>query len=119
MEPKEDSMKITKKFLGKKTNKMHKSEETYKSDDTDNSTAKIDTSIELSSDNLLSLEEKPKTKVKIPRFDDLKIPSFLNDFKVNNSAKNILNSYNKIKEELGSPELAKLYLIDIKKLKKQ
>ena len=52
MEPKNDCAKKTKTFLGKKTNKMHKS------DETDNSSSIMDTTFELSSDNLLSLEEK-------------------------------------------------------------
>ena len=110
MEPKNYSMKKTKTFLGKKIKKIHKSEEI------DNSSTIIDSTNEVSLDYLLSLEEKPEIKCKIPGFDDIKIPTFLNDFIVNPNDKKTLNNYNKIKEEFGSSELAKLYLIDIKKL---
>ena len=113
METKNDSAKKTKTFLGKKTNKMHKS------DEIDNSSSIMDTTFELSSDNLLSLEEKSEHKRKIPGFDDIKIPTFLNDFIITPKAKKVLDNYNKIKEELGSSELVKLYLIDIKKIKYQ
>lgn len=113
MEPKNDCAKKTKTFLGKKTNKMHKS------DETDNSSSIMDTTFELSSDNLLSLEEKSEHKRKIPGLDDIKIPAFLNDFIITPKAKKVLHNYNKIKEELGSSELVKLYLIDIKKIKYQ
>ena len=109
MEPKNYSKKKTKTFLGKKTKKIHKSEEI------DNSSTLIDSTNELSSDYLLSLE-KPEIKSKIPGFDDIKIPTFLNDFIVNPNDKKTLNNYNKIKEEFGSSELVKLYLIDIKNL---
>ena len=110
MEPKNYSKKKTKTFLGKKTKKIHKSEEI------DNSSTIIDSTNELSSDYLSSLEEKPENKSKIPGFDDIKIPTFLNDFIVNPNDKKTLNNYNKIKEEFGSSELVKLYLIDIKNL---
>ena len=73
MEPKNYTMKKTKTFLGKKTKKIHKSEEI------DNSSTIIDSTNELSSDYLLSLE-KPEIKSKIPGFDDIKIPTFLNEF---------------------------------------
>ena len=53
MERKEESGKINNSLLGKKTKKDHKLEENYKSEDTD-----MDTTAEISSDNLISLEEK-------------------------------------------------------------
>ena len=88
----------------------------HKSDEIDNSSSIMDTTFELSSDNLLSLEEKSEIKRKIPGFDDIKIPTFLNNFSANPKAKKTLKNYNKIKEDLGSPELAELYLIDIRKI---
>ena len=46
--------------------------------------------------------------------DDIKIPGFLNDCKIDkNIDKAIKDYYFKIKEELGSTELIKLYLIGI------
>ena len=64
MEAKNFSRKTTKTFLGKKTSKMNKTEENYKTDETDNSPAAIDATFELSFDNFLSLEEKPVIKKK-------------------------------------------------------
>ena len=116
MERKEESGKINNSLLGKKTKKDHKLEENYKSEDTDISSALIDTTAEISSDNLISLEEKSEFNGKIPGFDDLKIPAFLNDFKMNKTVNRAIKNYNKMKEVLGSPELAKLYLIDINRI---
>ena len=112
MERKEEFVGVNRSFLGKKTKKNHKSEEIYISDEADISTALMDTTTELSFENLISLEEKSELKGKIPGFDDLKIPAFFNDFKINKDVNNAIKKYNKIKRELGSPELAKLYLID-------
>ena len=119
MEAKDFSRKTIKTFLGKKTCKINKSEENFKTDETDSSPAAIDATFELSFDNFISLEEKPVIKNKIPGFDDIKIPTFLNDFIITPKAKKVLDNYNKIKEELGSSELVKLYLVDIKKIKYQ
>ena len=116
MEAKDFSRKTTKTFLGKKTSKINKSEENYKTDETYNSSAVIDATFELSFDNFISLGEKPIIKNKIPGFDDIKIPTFLNNFSANPKAKKTLKNYNKIKEDLGSPELEELYLIDIRKI---
>ncbi len=113
MEHKNYSTKITETNLDNKTNKIHKS------DETDNSSAIIDSSFELSFDYLIAKEVKPEIKAKIPGFDDIKIPTFLNDLTPNPKAKQHINNYKKLKEELGSPELAKLYLIDIKNLNEQ
>ena len=119
MEAKDFSRKTTKTFLGKKTSKINKSEENFKTDKTDSSSVAIDATFELSFDNFISLGEKPIIKNKIPGFDDIKIPTFLNDLTPNPKAKQHINNYKKLKEELGSPELAKLYLIDIKNLNEQ
>ena len=96
----------------------------YKKDDecsqsqySEKGSSSLETSAELSSDNLLSLEEKQDNKFnKISGFDDIKIPGFLNDCKKNKKIDNAIKSYYKIKEELGSQELTKLYLIDINRL---
>ena len=116
MEIKDFSRKTTKTFFVIETSKINKSEENYKTDETDNSSAVIDATFELSFDDFISLGEKPIIKNKIPGFDDIKIPTFLNNFSANPKAKKTLKNYNKIKEDLGSPELAELYLIDIRKI---
>ena len=116
MERKEESGQINNSFLGKKTKKAHKLEDNYKSDDTDISSVLMDTIAEISSDNLISLEEKSEINGKIPGFDDLKIPSFFNDYKMNKTVNKTIKDYNKMKAVLGSPELAQLYLIDINRI---
>ena len=116
MERKEESGQINNSFLGKKTKKAHKLEDNYKSDDTDISSVLMDTIAEISSDNLISLEEKSEINGKIPGFDDLKIPSFFNDSKMNKTINKTIKDYNKMKAVLGSPELAQLYLIDINRI---
>ena len=116
MERKEEFVEVDRSFLGKKTKKNRKSEEIYISDEADISSALMDTTAELSFDNHISLEEKSELKGKIPGFDDLKIPAFFNDFKINKDVNNAIKKYNKIKRELGSPELAKLYLIDTNRI---
>ena len=103
-------------FLGKKIKKSHDDEDNIKSKEIDKTSSLLETSAEISSDNLISLEEKSEFKEKIPGFDDLKIPGFLNDFKCNKKIDKSIEEYYKIKEELGSPELAELYLIDINRL---
>ena len=44
------------------------------------------------------------------------IPPFLNDITKYNEINRKIKNYYKIEKELGSPELAKLYLIDVKRL---
>ena len=114
MEPKNYSRKITETYEDKKTNKIQKSVKT------DNSSAIIDSSFELSLDYIIAKEEKPEIKTKIPGFDDIKIPTFLNDFTAIPKYRKSLNTnYKKLKDELSPPELAKLYLIYIKNLNEQ
>ena len=103
-------------FLGKKIKKNHDVEDDLKSKEIDKTSSLLETSAELSSENLICLEEKPEFKDKIPGFDDIKIPSFLNDFKCNKKIDKKIEDYFKIKEELGSSDLAELYLIDINRL---
>ena len=117
MELKEESRKNVNFFIGKKTNRYKKEEECSQSQFSEKGSFSLETSAELSSDNLLSLEEKEDNKFKkIPGFDDIKIPGFLNDCKINKKIDKAIKSYYKIKEELGSQELTNLYLIDINRL---
>jgi hypothetical protein len=119
MESKAESRKKDNSFLGKKTRKGDKIEDRYKIYETDNSSQLLDTTAELSSDNIISLEENSEFKKKLPGFDDLKIPSFLNDFKINENVNKAIKKYSKMKDEFGSSEMAKLYLIDITRLYEQ
>ena len=117
MELKEESRKEINSLLGKKTKRYIKEDECSQSQYSEKGSSSLETSAELSSDNLLSLEEKQDNKFnKIYGFDDIKIPGFLNDCKKNKKIDNAIKSYYKIKEELGSQELTKLYLIDINRL---
>ena len=120
MEIKEESRKKRQFLLGKKTNRHIKEKNSSKSNLSEKGSFSADTSAELSSDNLLSLEEKEENNSKILYgFDDLEIPGFLNDSKKNkknDSVDKVIKNYFKIKEELGSPELSRLYLIDINRL---
>ena len=117
MELKEESGTNVKFLLGKKTNRYKKEEECSQSQYSEKGSFSLETSAELSSDNLLSLEEKQDNKSKkLPGFDDIKIPGFLNDRKINKKIDQAIKSYYKIKEELGSQDLTKLYLVDINRL---
>ena len=117
----ERSIVSTKKensFLGRKTKKMLRINDSYKYEETDKVSFLSETSAEYSGDNITSLEEKTVDKTKIPGFDDIKIPSFLSDIKIkkDSSLNKTIEDYNKIKEELGSPELVQLYLVDINRI---
>ena len=117
MELKEESRKNLNFLLGKKINRYKKEEERSQSQYSEKGSSSLETSDELSSDNLLSLKEKQDNKYKkISGFDDIKIPGFLNDCKINKKIDKAIKSYYKIKEELGSQELTNLYLIDINRL---
>ena len=120
----ERSIVSTKKensFLGRKTKKMLQTNDSYKSEETDKASFLSETSAEYSGDNIISLEEEKTAvdKEKIPGFDDIQIPSFLNETKKDTSLNKTIEDYNKIKEELGSPELVQLYLVDINRIYKQ
>ena len=113
MEESKDIKNVNKMLLGKKrTNLMKK--ESSKVNETNKDSILFETSTELSVDNLITLEEKVEN---IPGLDDINIPSFLND-KCTDIDKKIKNYY-KTKKELGSNELAKLYLIDISRIYKK
>ena len=118
MERNEKSGEISIIYLGKKTKNRKKPEESQKLKPSSKSLSILDTSAELSTENLISLEEKPDSnnKSKITGFDDLTIPPFFNDAKKDEHFNKTLANYKKIKSELGSNELAKLYLIDFDRL---
>ena len=118
MERNEKSGETCLMYLGKKKKPRRKAEECKKLNPSNKSLSILDTSAELSSENLISLEEKPESnnKNKIIGFDDLTIPPFFNDKKKDENFNKILTNYKKMKAELGSNELAKLYLIDFDRL---
>ena len=115
MEESTESKKSDISFLGKKTKKYCRTNVDYKSEEFDRSLFSMETSAELTSEVLL-FDKKSESKDKIFGFDDIKIPTFLNDIEKDNVTDNIIKNYKKVKEELGSSELAKLYLIDINKI---
>ena len=55
-------------------------------------------------------------KVGIPNFDDVNIPSFFNDITKYNVINRKIKNYYKLAKEFDSPEMAKIYLIDVKRL---
>ena len=118
MEHKNKPGEISIIFLGKKTKNRKKTEESKNLKPSSKSLSILDTSAELSTENLISLEEKPESnnKSKITGFDDLIIPAFFNDPKSDKNFDKTLANYKKIRAELGSNELAKLYLIDFNRL---
>lgn len=93
-------------FIGKKTKRMEKR---YKYFSKDSCSFENDT--DLSSHNISKYEEK-----KIITLDKLIIPSFFNDITKYDDINREIANYYKAKRELGSQELADLYLIDVKKL---
>ena len=112
-------------FLGKKTKsvkKIFKVKEIKKNIKTNinkkekNDSLLFETSTDFSSNNLITLEEKPEIMSKIPDFDDVVIPSFLNDITKYNDINRKIKNYYKLKKQFDSPEMAKLYLIDVKML---
>ena len=117
---KEPSYKhCNKSFLGKKTQnlkKCSKSEDSPKLEElntnSNSNSFLYETSAEISNDNLINVDEKYEN---IPGLDDIKIPSFLNDIIENDNINRKIKKYYKIKKELGSDELAKIYLIDVNK----
>ena len=120
MEKIKDIENINYNFLGKKTKCMEnvfKNKEKKKNNKKNKKDSLLfETSTDISSSNLISLEEKTDNILKIPSFDDIIIPSFLNDFTKYNVINRKIKNYYKLEKEIGSPELAKLYLIDVKRL---
>ena len=118
MERNDKSSDIISNFLGKKTKHYKKPVESKKTGLICKCLSILDTSAELSSDNLIALDEKYETnaKNKITGFDGIFVPTFLNDTKHDENFDKTLANYKKIKAELGSDELAKLFLIDFNRL---
>ena len=114
MIPKKENTSKNNSFLGKKRRKKPK--DNYKLKESEKSSFLTEISTELSSDNLISFDGKKKPKEIIHGFDDLIIPAFLNDFKINKNVDETIKNYYKMKEELGSSELVELYLLDINRL---
>ena len=120
MEEIKDKDNINKNYLGKKTKYVKKlfkvREKKNNNKKNKNYSLLFETSTDISSSNLITLEEKNDNFVKIPSFEDIIIPSFLNDITKYNVINRKINNYYKLEKEIGSPELAKLYLIDVKRL---
>ena len=119
MESIKEIKRINKIFIGKKTRckkKLLKKKEVQKSNNRLRDSLLFENSTDFSSNNLMGLEEKSDTILKIPNLDEVKIPSFLNDINKYNDINRRIKNYYKSEKTLGSPELAKIYLIDIKNL---
>ena len=123
MEEIKDLKNISNNFLGKKTKNTKKIKIKENPINKDNNKNKIktesslfETSTDLSSSNILSLEEKSDTNPKIHNFDDIIIPSFFNDITKYNIINRKIKNYYKLAKQFDSPEMAKIYLIDIKRL---
>ena len=92
------------------------SDKNTKSDGAYKDSILFETSTEFSYENSINLDER---NGKILDFDNLNIPSFFNDININNDINRKIKNYYRIKKELGSKELSKLFLIDIKRLYKE
>ena len=120
MEESKDIIKINNNFLGKKTKNIKKifkiKDKNIDKNKIKNESSLFETSTDLSSSNILSLEEKSYNNSKIPNFDDVIIPSFFNDITKYKVINRKIKNYYKLVKEFDSPEMAKIYLIDIKRL---
>ena len=124
MEEIKDIKNINNNFLGKKIKnikKIFKIKDKIINKNKDKDKIKIEsslfeTSTDLSSSNILTLEEKSDNNSKIPNFDDIIIPSFFNDITKYNVINRKIKNYYKLAKEFDSPEIAKIYLIDVKRL---
>ena len=76
----------------------------------------LENSTDLSSNNLISLDEKSDAILKVPSLDDIVIPSFLNDITKYHKINKEINKYYDFRKLFNSPELAEIYLIDVKRL---
>ncbi len=118
MEEIKDTKKINYNFLGKKTKyikKVFKIKGKKKNNNKKDSLL-FETSTDISSSNLITFEKKSENILKIPNFDGINIPSFLNDITKYNAINRQIKNYYKLEKEFDWPELAKLYLIDVKRL---
>ena len=106
-----------KTFICKKTKNICKS---IKKQKTNKNITKdsiiIENSTDLSSNNLISLEERSNTIIDIPSLDDILIPSFLNDITKYKKINKEIDKYYQLRKSFESPEMAKVYLIDVKRL---
>ena len=117
MEKNKDIKRISKTFLGKKTknkNKLIKKKAVLRKKL--KGSIIFENSTDLSSYNLIGIEEKSDINTKVPNLDEVIIPSFFNDITKYNDINKRIKNYHEIERSLGSPELAKIYLIDIKYL---
>ena len=120
MEQNKDVKRLSKIFLGKKTKnkkKLIKKKVVQKKEV--KGSILFENSTDLSSYNLIGTEEKSDINSKVPKLDEVIIPSFFNDITKHNDINKRIKNYHEIERSLGSPELAKIYLIDIKYLYKE
>ena len=113
--------RIHKVFISKKTinnNKSNKKKKKFKKIIPKESLI-LENSTDLSSNNIISLEEKSDTILNVPNLDDIVIPSFLNDIPKDNKINKEIENYNKYQKLFDSPEMAEIYLIDKKRLYEQ
>ena len=120
MEQIKDISKINNDFLGKKTKNIKKvfkiKEKIINKNKIKSESSLFEASTDLSSSNIIYLEEKSDTNSKIHNFDDIIIPSFFNDNNKYNVINRKIKNYYKLAKVFDSPEMAKIYLIDIKRL---
>ena len=120
MEKNKDIKRQNKKFLCKKKKNSKKLIENNKIKNTKVKSFLIfENSTDLSSNNNITLEEKSEQNCNIPSLDDIKIPSFFNDITKYDDINRRIKKHHEIKKAIGSPELAEIYLIDIKQLYKE
>ena len=118
MEDIKNIVRIHKVFISKKTiNNIKKKKKSKKNISKDSIT--FENSTDLSSNNIISLEEKSDIILKVPNLDDIVIPSFLNDIPKNNKINKDIENYYKYQKLFDSPEMAKVYLVDVKRLYEQ
>ena len=124
MEEIKDIERFHKIFICKKKRNINKSIKNKKKKITKEQSTKekcskdsiLENSTDLSSNNLISLDEKSDAILKVPSLDDIVIPSFLNDITKYNKINKKINKYYKFRKLFNSPELAEIYLIDVKRL---
>ena len=124
MEEIKDIERFHKIFICKKKRNINKSIKNKKKKITKEKCSKekcskdsiLENSTDLSSNNLISLDEKSDAILKVPSLDDIVIPSFLNDITKYHKINKEINKYYEFRKLFNSPELAEIYLIDVKRL---
>ena len=109
----EKEKRKNKLFLCKKTKETKLNKANKNIEDSNKDSILFETSTEISINNIINIEEKNNIILGI---DEIKIPSFLNDNPVYYDINKKIKNYYKIKKELGSKELAELFLIDVNRL---